>query len=271
MTSGTFVPKGGPRLHVDDAGGQGIPVVFQHGLCGDSRQTAEVFPPGTDYRRITLEARGHGASEPGDAAEFSMARFTNDLAELIESLELGPVIAGGISMGSAMTMRLAVTRPDLVRGLIIARPAWSVESAPANMAPNAEVGALLAHMTEDEARVAFAGSVTARRLSKEAPDNLASLLGFFSRKPQAVTSALLRSISADGPGVSIKQLQDITVPVLVIANRMDSVHPYELAEDVARFFPHGKLAEITPKSIDKSRYVTDFQNALSSFLKGFLQ
>jgi pimeloyl-ACP methyl ester carboxylesterase len=126
-------------------------------------------------------------------------------------------------------------------------------------------------MRQDEARLAFAGSATAKRLSYEAPDNLASLLGFFSREPQAVTAALLQSISADGPGVSIKQLQDITVPVLVIANRMDSVHPYELAEDVARFFRHGKLVEITSKSIDRSRYVTDFQNALSSFLKGFLQ
>jgi pimeloyl-ACP methyl ester carboxylesterase len=52
--------RDGVALRVDDGGGPGTPVVFQHGLCGDARQTAEVFPPDPAFRRRTLACRGHG-------------------------------------------------------------------------------------------------------------------------------------------------------------------------------------------------------------------
>jgi len=261
-----FQPHGGPLLHVDDAGGPGLPVLFQHGLCGDAGQTAEVFPADPAYRRITLEARGHGLSEPGDPGAFSIARFAQDAAELIEAMGLAPLVIGGISMGAAIAMRIAVTRPGLVRGLIIARPAWGTASAPANMRPNAEVGALLARMTQDAARAAFEASSIARAV---APGNLASLRGFFTRQPQAVTAALLQSISVDGPGITEAEMAAITVPTLVIGTRADSIHPVALAEDIARRIPHATLAEITPKARDAALYVSGFQIALTTFLKGF--
>lgn len=58
----SFVTDDGTELHVDVAG-EGIPFVFQHGLCGDAGQTAEAFPPEPGYQRITIEARGHGRSQ----------------------------------------------------------------------------------------------------------------------------------------------------------------------------------------------------------------
>ena len=268
VARGIFTPAGGPRLSVDDTGGTGRAVLFQHGLCGDARQTAEVFPPSAAFRRITLECRGHGASEPGELAEFSIATFTADAIELIACLRLAPLVAGGISMGAAIAMRIAVVRPDLVSGLVIARPAWATAAAPANMQANAEVGALLSRMPSAVARDTFMASATAKRLAAEAPDNLASLEGFFSRQPQAVTAALLQSISADGPGVTGEQLKQIAVPTLVIGHRLDSVHPLALAKTVAGLIPTAHLIEITPKAQDRGRYVSDFQNALSTFLKG---
>ena len=266
--SNHFTPKGGPRLHVDDAGGAGLTVLFQHGLCGDAGQTAEVFPANAAFRRITLECRGHGSSEAGELAEFSIARFAQDADELIEDRRLAPLVVGGISMGAAIAMRLAVTRADIVRGLVIARPAWSTAPAPANMQPNAEVGALLARLPREAARDAFAASETAKRLSAEAPDNLTSLMGFFSRDPQPVTAALLQSISADGPGVTERDLKAIAVPTLVIANRMDSVHPLGMAQDIATLIPGAGFVEVTAKTVNRARYVSDFQDALDTFLKG---
>jgi pimeloyl-ACP methyl ester carboxylesterase len=76
-------------------------------------------------------------------------------------------------MGAAIASRLAVIRPDLVRALVLVRPAWVANDAPAKMVPNAEVGALLAQRPADTARAIFAQSATARRLAREAPDNLA--------------------------------------------------------------------------------------------------
>ncbi len=265
-----FTPRNGPMLHVDDAGGDGLPVLFLHGLCGDAKQAAEAFPPDAEFRRITLEARGHGASEAGDATAFSIATFTDDVAQLITALNLGPLVVGGISMGAAIAMRLAVMRPELVRGLVIARPAWFTFAAPPNMQPNAEVGALLERLQGDSALAVFMETATAKRLAVEAPDNLASLKGFFSRLPRDVTSALLQRISADGPGVSETQLRNLRLPTLVIGHGRDSVHPLLLAQNIAHVIPGAVLAEITPKAVDRVRYVSEFQTAMRQFLKGFL-
>jgi pimeloyl-ACP methyl ester carboxylesterase len=105
-----------------------------------------------------------------------------------------PVIIGGISLGAAISLRLAVKRPDLVRALVLARPAWLTASAPENMIPNAEVGHLLTHLPPPAAKAAFLAGPLGQRLAAAAPDNLASLTGFFAREPIEVTAALLSSI-----------------------------------------------------------------------------
>ncbi len=75
-----FSQTGAPVLNVDDAGGKGLPVIFQHGLCGDARQTIEAFPRDPRFRRITIESRGHGGSEAGDPRLFSVRTFASDVA-----------------------------------------------------------------------------------------------------------------------------------------------------------------------------------------------
>ncbi len=256
-----------PALRLDASGENGPVVIFQHGLCGDAAQPAEVFPQDSQFRRITLVMRGHGASEPGDISAFSIATFARDIIALVEERKLAPVVMGGISMGAALSLQVAVRRPDLVRGLILARPAWFTEKAPPNMIPNAEVGALLRRLPGAEAMKIFEASATARRLAEEAPDNLASLRGFFSRQPQDVTAALLAAISADGPGVDIPDLHRISVPTLVIGHGRDAIHPLAFAEELARHIPAAQLVKITPKSEDRQRYVADFRHAMQDFLK----
>lgn len=250
-----------------DAGGSGTPVVFQHGLCGDVHQTAEAFPNDKRLRLITLECRGHGASEPGPSANFSIATFAADVAALIEHLHLDPVIVGGISMGAAIALRLAVHRPELVRALALVRPAWVDAAAPANMEPNAEVGALLARLPPDAARAAFEATLTYRQLAEIAPDNLASLLDFFNRAPIATTAALLQAIAAGGPGITQADLTTLTLPALVIATQHDAIHPWLMAEYLADHIPGATLIEATAKAIDKSRYVAELHSALAAFFE----
>jgi pimeloyl-ACP methyl ester carboxylesterase len=262
-----FRPPGGPRLRLDDTGGAGMPVVFQHGLCGDAGQPAEVFPHVSALRRLTLESRGHGQSEAGDSAAFSIAAFAADIVALIEARKLAPVVVGGISMGAAIALRIAVLRPDLVRGLILARPAWLAEDAPVNMRPNGEVGDLLRKFSREKARAAFEASATATHLAAEAPDNLSSLRGFFGREPQASTAALLCAIAADGPGVTRSQIAAIAVPALIIGHARDFIHPLALARELADLVALSRLETITPKALDRRLYVSDFRRAMLRFLE----
>jgi len=259
--------RDGLRLSWLDAGGSGLPVVFQHGLCGDARQTAEAFPEDRRFRLITLECRGHGQSEPGPVAGLSLATFANDVAALVAHLQLAPVVVGGISMGAAIAARLAVKRPELVRALVLARPAWVAADAPDNMRPNAEVGHLLASHSPSAAKAAFSRSDTARRLAAEAPDNLASLIGFFDRLPHELTSALLTAIAVDGPGVSAAEYADLAVPALVLGHERDAVHPLAHARALAGLIPQAELAIITPKATSKAAYIADFHRTLQSFLE----
>jgi pimeloyl-ACP methyl ester carboxylesterase len=262
--------RGGVALHVDDAGGAGLPVIFQHGLCGDAQQTEEVFPDDPRFRRITLECRGHGASEAGATTAFSIATFADDVAALIETQGPTPLVVGGISMGAAIALRLAVRRKDIVRGLIVARPAWRTQAAPDNMTPAAEVGRLIATLPVQAAKERFLASDTARQLADAAPDNPATLEGFFARDPHATTAALLQAISADGPGVSDAEVRAIRVPTMIIAHGRDALHPLALAKSIASLITNSRLVTITAKADDRARYVSDFRSALSTFLTNFL-
>jgi pimeloyl-ACP methyl ester carboxylesterase len=254
-----------PRLNLVEAG-EGPDFVFQHGLCGDAAQPAEVFPGDVPFRRVTLECRGHARSEAGDPAAFSIATFADDVAAMIDARGCGPVVLGGISMGAAIALRIAVKRPELVRALVLARPAWVTEAEPPNMRAYAVIGELLSRLPPDEALARFDHSEMARRLDTDGPDNLASLRGFFTREPIATTSALLTRIAADGPGVSASEVEGLRLPTLVIGQARDPLHPLAHAERLAAMISGAHFERITPKAESRERYAADFRAALRRFL-----
>lgn len=243
-------------------------VVFQHGLCGDAAQPAAVFPQDSGWQCVSLESRGHGGSAAGPIEQLSIATFTEDLAKWIVDTQQRPVVAGGISMGAAIALRLAILHPTLVRGLVLARPAWIAENAPLNMQPNAIVGELLRRYPPEEARARFEAAELAAQLAAEAPDNLTSLRSFFTREPIATTAELLCRISADGPGVTRAQIAAIRIPTLVIGNTQDYVHPLGMARELAALIPNATFVEITSKSVDRDRHLQEFRITLAGFLDG---
>lgn len=251
------------RVALYGGGDAGPMLVFQHGLCGDAQQVEEVMRnvPGQSWRMV--ECPGHGASAP--MPDPSIAGFADLVMALIETLE-APVVLGGISMGAAIALRVAVRRPDLVRGLVLVRPAWVVGTAPENMAPNAEVGALLSSLAPEQARERFMAGDTARRLAVEAPDNLASLLGFFDRAPVDETAHLLSAISADGPGIDEADLRARHLPALICGTGRDSVHPVAHAKRLASLIPGARLVELPPKADDKPAHLAALGQAMRDFL-----
>lgn len=266
-TLSDFFERDGVSIAFHSRAPDGIPVIFQHGLCGDHTQPQEVFPDDTAFRHIVMDARGHGASDAGPVEDLSIATFAADLAGYIEEKDIGPVIIGGISMGAAIALHLACHRPHLVSAAILARPAWIAESGPENMRPNMLAGELLLTGDPEEAKEKFETSAIAKDLQEKAPDNLKSLRGFFSRQPSDLTGELLTRISADGPGVTLAQIAALQIPTLVIGTDQDVIHPFGHAETLAGLIPGAKLARITAKGQDKTAYVREFKSAMSGFLK----
>lgn len=243
-------------------GGKGLPVIFQHGLGGDEAQVAEVFPDGQGIRRLTLECRGQGKSSLGNVNKISMANFTDDVLDFADSRDVGPFAIGGISMGAAIALRIAIRHPERVSALILARPAWLWGAAPANMRPFIEVASYLRKRTVED----FETSATAQRLAREAPDNLASLKKFFSVKDREATATLLATIAGDGPDVSEAEVRAIAVPTLIIGHKIDAVHPLELAQKLTGMIAGSQFVEITPKATDKQKHVAEFRKHVAQFL-----
>ena len=96
-----------------------MPVVMLHGITDSWRSFESVMAhlPAT-LRVFAVSQRGHGESDrPGS---YRTRDFAGDAAAFIEALGLGPALVVGHSMGSANAMRLAIDRPDLLRGLVTA-------------------------------------------------------------------------------------------------------------------------------------------------------
>ena len=248
------------------ASGAGLPLLFQHGLGGAEPQVAENVPDRPGIRRLTLECRGHGASEPGGRRPFSIPLFAGDALAFCDAEGASTFVAGGISMGAAVALHLAARHPGRVRGLILARPAWLFAPAPANMEPYAEAAAAMRDAPPAEAKARFASSPTGRRLARDAPDNYASLIGFFDAPDPDTLADILADIARDGPGVTRDEAAALAIPTLVIGHAEDLVHPLAIAEAIAATIPGAILARIPPKQSARPAHVAAFRAAVTDFL-----
>ena len=242
--------------------GQGLPVVFQHGLGGDIGQINEALPV-ANFRRITLECRGQGQSTFGDSKHFTIPQFANDVLEFADSRGVKQFVLGGISMGAAIALRIAVTAPERVKALILARPAWSWNSSPENMS----VFRMISKFVQTQDKAGFEATEIAKNFEFNAPDNYASLLRLFEKLNPALVAELHSRIAASGPEVTEKQVGALHVPTLILANEKDLIHPISLARELATTITSSNFVEIAPKAIDKTKHFAEFHAAVKDFLK----
>ncbi|CDX60528.1 putative hydrolase or acyltransferase of alpha/beta superfamily [Mesorhizobium plurifarium] len=267
MTAGSFTTADGCALAFD-VEGKGQPVLWQHGLGAPLDQPVEVFPETTGLQRITLMCRGHGASALGDPSRLSIAQFADDALALLDHLGIEQAAVGGISLGAAISLRLASFHAQRVAKLVLARPAW-VDGPSIERQRGYHVAAqYLEKYGVDEGTERFRAAPEFLQVMAASPDNAASLIGFFRRPRPDTTIALLSRIPLNWPGVSRAQIEAIRQPALVIGNDQDYVHPLAYARELARLIPGARLVEITSKTIDRAAYVAEFRNALAGFLPG---
>ncbi|MDP9573291.1 UNVERIFIED_ORG: non-heme chloroperoxidase [Agrobacterium larrymoorei] len=97
--------KDGTKLHVKDMG-QGRPVILIHGwpLTGDMFEYQTVALLESGFRVITYDRRGFGQSGH-PASGYTYDTFADDLADVIDGLELQNVSLVGFSMGGGEIAR----------------------------------------------------------------------------------------------------------------------------------------------------------------------
>jgi pimeloyl-ACP methyl ester carboxylesterase len=102
-----------------DERGDGKPIVLFSSGAHDRHDfdgLRDLLPP--RFRSVGADWPAHGESPPGEGAATAM-RFADVAEELVERLAPGGAVVVGNSIGGFAAGRLAIRRPELVRGLVL--------------------------------------------------------------------------------------------------------------------------------------------------------
>jgi len=98
--------------------GNGIPIVFIHGAGGSTLSWLAQKAHFEKLNRVVLvDLPGHGRS--GGDSSASIEACAEAVAGALEDSACGPAYIAGHSMGGAIAMRLALSHPEVVKGLIL--------------------------------------------------------------------------------------------------------------------------------------------------------
>ena len=122
--SGRRVEVGGYGVHVIEAGKSGPPVLMIHGASANAREFTWTLAPALeqDFRVLMADRPGHGHSRRPPRAD-TLAVQAAQMAGVLEKLVPGEkAVVVGHSFGGAVALRLALDRPELVKGLVLLAP-----------------------------------------------------------------------------------------------------------------------------------------------------
>jgi len=102
-------------------GGTGVPVLLLHGFAADMTSWAPLEAHLPDRPLIRIDLPGHGRSAPQDVPDF--ATLAGLLRQTFDDLHLDRAHLVGHSLGGALALALADTRPRQVAGLTLIAPA----------------------------------------------------------------------------------------------------------------------------------------------------
>lgn len=221
------------NLHVDDTGGDGRPVVLIHGWPLSGASWSEQVPAlqQAGYRVVSYDRRGFGRSDK-PLTGYDYDHFADDLAAVIDGLELTDVTLVGFSMGGGEVARyLAKHGAARVRSAVLAA-AVTPSMAKTDDNPDGPLTQELADEMESglkEDRDAFFEQFTTQFFSvdgdlKVTEDQRREAVALCRQSDQR---AALQSMQAFGTTDFREDLKAVTVPTLVIHGDGDGTVPFE--------------------------------------------
>jgi len=126
-TSGCFISCGDARIYVEEKGNPELPVlILLHGGFGNVEDFNTIAPVlGERFRLMGIDSRGHGKSSLG-TGKLSYALLANDLAQVINSLELQEFSILGFSDGGIATYHYAARQDPRLRKIVTVGARWEM-------------------------------------------------------------------------------------------------------------------------------------------------
>ena len=111
------------EVHIRVTPGNGPPAVYVHGLGGSATNWTDLAAQLKEHvSGYAIDLPGFGRSEPIPGYDFSLPTHARTVVKYLETLG-EPVHLFGNSMGGAISVIVAATRPELVRTLTLVSPA----------------------------------------------------------------------------------------------------------------------------------------------------
>jgi pimeloyl-ACP methyl ester carboxylesterase len=235
--------RDGGRIHVVERG-SGPVVLLIHGAGLAAGIWAFQFRDLADrYRLVAPDLRGHGDSTSGSEG-VTIAAMADDVAEVLTTLDLRPVLVAGHSMGGMTVLRLARRHPGLIAERV---SAVLLLSTAAGVVPTiglwTRIGPLAGRavvaagsLVDRSGRQVLAEGDVGRRLAR---------LGFGVAPPKPQLDAVVRMMSSGELSrlmgivpelVAFDEravLADLRIPVTVVVGDRDRLTPPALAKELA--------------------------------------
>ena len=235
----------GGRLSCWDSG-RGTPLLFIHGVGTSGEIWAEDLAPlAGDCRLIVYDRRGYGESSEatGDVRDNAA-----DAAALIEALDAAPAVVVGFSGGSIAALDLALSRPELVAGLVLLDPAFNLKKLIGPRLLRALIGAQVARRVRGE-------RAGAARWMRFAQSRRSGGSAFDEASPErrerllANAAGVFADFGASGGGehVDESRLASIAVPVLLIEAAQSPAFLRRSCARLRRLIPQAR-AEVLERS-----------------------
>ncbi|NGO80701.1 alpha/beta fold hydrolase [Streptomyces sp. YC504] len=250
----------GARIDYDDEG-NGPALVLVHGHPFDRSMWApQVAEFRRDFRVITADLRGYGASTvvPG---KTTLDVFAADVRALVDHLGIGRFVLGGLSMGGQIVMDCYRQFGPRIRGLILA-----------DTFPRAETEEGRAHRREMADRLVregmkpYAEDVLYKMVAPDADPSVAEhVLRMMTGAPPEGAAAALRG-RGERPDYQ-DLLTRVTCPALVVVGRDDAYTPVTDAEAMHAALPDSALCVVEGAAhMPNLERPEEFNSALRSFL-----
>ena len=235
----------GLALHALEWGEPDRPALcFLHGGSAHAHWFDAVVPAFVDrYHVISLDQRGHGASQWAPDPAYATEDFTRDLVGVMDALGWDRMTVIGHSMGGHNAMAFAAWHPERVDRLVVvdSRPAIPAERLQ-NMHRRGDRGPMR-HVTLDSALKSF------RLLPRETVAD-PRLLEHLARA--GITEREGRFLYRFDPACNGQRrptdgwalLDRITAPTLLVRGEHSPILPREMAADMLARLAHARLVEI---------------------------
>jgi pimeloyl-ACP methyl ester carboxylesterase len=135
--------------------GAGQPVVLIPGLFGAAFGYRAIVQPlvARGYRCIVIEPLGYGWSSHPKKADYSFTAQTLRVGAALDSLGVTRALFVAQSSGASIALRLAVARPELVRGLLAIDGGPSESAATPGMKKAFKLGGFAVKLALDESKL----------------------------------------------------------------------------------------------------------------------